>query len=138
MVSLIEQIDKTQIDEVIAFSQDIENPKTDGLLRDWGRAKEHIAKKFLGGKVSYRWPNKVRFELDENAKESKLNHFIEMVSKILNDWSHPLVRYLDKIDPNEFYSNSLACDYVIAEKDNKKILKGTKIIKSFKYFIIIF
>ena len=91
MAPLIEQIDKAQIDEVITFSQGIENPKTEELLRRWERAKTNIANRFLGGKVIYRWPEKIRFELDENAKESKFIHFVEMVSNILNDWNHPLV-----------------------------------------------
>ena len=133
--TLMEQIDKEQIKQVISHSQLIKDPVIDPLLDDWQIAKNRIANKFLHGKVSYTWPEKVRFELKEEAKEEKLGHLSEFISNILDDWNHPLVKFLDQLSANEFYNNTLNTDYIITARDNKKILKGSKIIKAFKYFI---
>lgn len=134
-MSLLEQIDKAQIDEVIAFSQNIENPNTTTLLHDWAKAKTVMSQHFFNGKLSYTYPEKVRFELNDYNKEDKLNHFIDYVSNLFSNWRHPLVEFLEHLSPNEFYNNSLAGDYIIIEEEGKKISKGTKVVKSFKYFI---
>lgn len=131
-MELLEQIDETQIREVISFSQDIENPNVESLLRDWARAKKNMAKTFLEGKISYTYPEKVRFELDEKSKEDKLTSFIEYISNLFSDWSHPLVSFLEDLSFEEFYANTLLVDRIIHDK---KIFKNSKVIKSFKYFI---
>lgn len=132
---LLEQINKEDIAKVITYSQNIDNPKIDELLENWANAKKEISSKFLEGKTHYTFPEKVQFHLSQEAKSDRLVSFIEFIANIFNDYSHPLVRFLSKLSSDEFFLNTLSTDYIIDAKENKKIQAGTKIIKSFKYFI---
>ena len=53
---------KSDVNEVIRYSQNIENPMTDKLLEDWLKAKTPLMKKFFNGGVSYRSEEKITFE----------------------------------------------------------------------------
>ena len=55
------------------------------------------------------------------------------MANLLGGWENPLIRYLQNISNKDFYNNVLSEDYTISI--GKKIQKGTKIVKSFKYFI---
>ena len=134
-MSLIEQINKEDFDKVISYSQDIPSPCTTELLVNWSDAKKDISSKFLNGKTQYTFPEKVRFELNDNSKCERIEHFEDYVRNLFDDYHHPLANFLRHLSIEEFYSNSLLTDYTISERDNKKIQKGTKIIKAFKYFI---
>ena len=129
---------KLRIDftEVIRYSQGIDEPKVEHLLRNWHSAKSHIIKKFFKNKISIQLPEKIVFGLNDTAKNQRFETFIEYVANLLEQiggWEHGLIRYLHNISTTEFYNNSLEGDYRIS--DGKKIQKGTKVIKSFKYFI---
>ena len=132
---LLEQIDKKEIDKVIAHSQNIANPMTQELLEVWSRAKRNLSHKFLNDKVSYTHPEKIQFELNEDAKEERLCALIEYINNLFNSYSNPLSQFLQTLSTEEFYSNTLEKDYILDFKENKKISKGSKVIKSFKYFI---
>lgn len=134
-MSLLEQINKKDFDRVVSYSQDIPAPQTTELLNKWSVAKRDIAIKFLKGKTHYTHPDKVRFELNTEAKEERLNHFEEYIVNLFDNYSHPLARFLRNLSTEEFYANSLLNDYTILEKDDKKIPSGSKVVKSFKYFI---
>lgn len=123
-----------KVNDVLTYSQHVEFQHTEDLLNKWYEAKASIMKKFLHNEMIYTHPEKVSFELSEYSKTDRYNAFIEYVVNLLNlTYGDELVRYLEALQPDEFYENSLNRDYYIT--DSKKIQKGTKIIKSFKYFI---
>ena len=122
--------------EVIKYSQNIEEPKIEQLLRDWHAAKNPIMKRFMKNRAIIETSEKVTFNLNEDAKHERLETFIEYTANLLlsmGGWEHGLIRYLQSLTAYEFYSNSLENDYYV--NNSKKIQKGTKIVKSFKYFI---
>ena len=134
-MSLLKQINKEDFDKVISHSQNIPVPKTKGLLTNWSQVKKDIVERFLDGKIQYTHPEKVRFELNENSKCERIEHFQDYIYNLFNDYYHPLAKFLRSLSIEEFYANSILEDYIISERDNKKIQKGSKIVKSFKYFI---
>lgn len=134
-MSLITQISKEDFNKVIAYSQNIENPKTDMILDKWAIAKQEISQRFLNGKTRYTYPDKLRFKLNEQAQMDRFEHLVDYVWNLLGDYSHPLCKFLRNITVEEFYFNRLSEDYIVEHQDGKKISKGSKIIKSFKYFL---
>ena len=134
-MSLLNQISKEDFDKVIAYSQDIPAPQTRELLENWAKAKQDIVSRFLNDKIQYTYPEKIRFELNNHSKCERMDHFQEYIQNLFNDYYHPLAKFLGHLSIEEFYANSLLEDYIISERDNKKIQKGSKIVKSFKYFI---
>ena len=134
-MKLVKQINKEDIKKVISYSQNIPDPKIDNLLDDWAKAKTVIAQRFFDSKITYTYPEKVRFEINEITMDSRVASFIDYVTHILDDWYHPLCEFLKDISTKAFYNNTLETDYVISSRDNKTIQKGSKVIKAFKYFI---
>lgn len=133
---LLSQIDKQEISDVISYSQQIDNPIVEPLLKDWAKAKYSLSNKFLDKKTYYTYPEQLDFTLSKEDKVSRFQSFKEYLYDVFGlDIEHPVVIYLDSIGAEEFFNNSLENDYTITVKDNKVIKKGTKIIKSFKYFI---
>jgi hypothetical protein len=126
---------KEDFDKVISYSQNIPAPQTTELLTNWSQAKRDIVARFLNGKIQYTYPEKVRFELNDHSKCERIDHFQEYIQNLFNDYYHPLAKFLRHLSIEEFYANSILEDYIISERDNKKIQKGSKIVKSFKYFI---
>jgi hypothetical protein len=98
------------------------------MIDRWKVAKQRIIKNLLGGQLIQEFPEEVQFELDDNAKWSRLNSFLETVKDIYHN--DELFLFLVE-NSQDFYSNILSKDYKIF---NKTIKKGTKILKAFKYF----
>jgi hypothetical protein len=120
-MSLIEKINKEQINKVISYSQCIPDPRTDELLETWAKKKEKLSKTFLKGEVIYTYPNIVNFEISEDVKRERINDFISFAALLLS-YQHPLVEFLTEISTNEFYNNSLEKPYTIYyATDEKKI-----------------
>ena len=133
METIIKEL-KQKVDEVLTYSQHVEFCHTQELLEDWYNAKKDIIKKVLAGQLIYEYPEKITFELSQESKIDRYNSFIEYVGNLLDiDYSNDFMRYLERINPDWFYKNVLEADYII--NDDKKIQKGTKVVKSFKYFI---
>lgn len=89
---------------------------------------------FLEGELSYIYPEKVTFELNDNSKRQRYQQFLDYINEVFN-WQDdiPLLDFLDIVDYKTFYTNSLPFDYSLP--DGKIIQKGSKIIKAFKYFV---
>ena len=134
-MSLITQISREDFNKVIAYSQNIEDPKTDVILDKWAIEKQEISRRFLNGKTCYTYPDKLRFKLNAQAQADRFEHLVDYVWNLLGDYSHPLCKFLRNITVEEFYFNRLSEDYIVEHQDGKKISKGSKIIKSFKYFL---
>ena len=131
----MEQIQKIQqkFNEVIAYSQNIEYPKTDELFGKWYKNKEYFIKTLFNGELKYTYPEKVKFDINMDVKISKYAEFIEYVGFVMNlPLIDPFFEYLTSIPAADFYDNELKRDYFIGEK---KIPAGMKVVKSFKYFI---
>ena len=127
---------KADVAEVVRYSQNIEEPKIDRLIDTWRTAKAPLMNKFFNGSTRITSDEKVVFQLNEDAKRQRYESFVEYVANLLEawgGWDSRLVRYLQHITTKDFYSNCLFTEYKM--HDGKKIQKGTKVVKSFKYFI---
>ena len=122
---------KEQFDKVIAYSQSgIPEPKTDKLFDKWLDAKRDIIEMF-GGKYIYEIPEKISFEITEQAKTERINGFINMLWEFGYD---ELGRFLD-CQRKGFYTNQVVEEYILPDAKRTTITKGTKLVKAFKYFI---
>ena len=120
---------KSNVKDVISYSQGIEDPKVDELIDNWYQAKKSIIALF-GGKLIYTFPEKVVFHLDEKEKKARLNEFIASVE---DRWDNvELAEFIAKFE-NNFFENLTFEDYTVPSS-GKIIKKGTKIIKAFKFF----
>ena len=123
-----------QFNKVIAYSQNIPNPKTDKLFETWLNKKRDIIEIF-GGKLIYEVEGKVHFELTDEAKRERVNCFIDEL------WNLGYVELGDFVlnQRESFYKNIVETDYIIyTHKDGSKnttIKKNTKLVRAFKYFI---
>ena len=129
-MSTIKKI-KSDFIKVIQYSQGIEDPKVDKLFELWLNNKRDIIE-VLGGKYIYEVPETFSFELSEEEKKNRIDSFIDWC------WDLDLRDLADFIEAERegFFSNTCNKDYEIVNCDSKKkITKGTKLVKSFKYFI---
>ena len=123
-----------KVEDVLTYSQHTDLPFVKDILEQWYDAKQGLMKHFLKNKMIYEHPEKITFELSNDSKVDRYNSFIEYVANLLDiSYDNDFMRYLGRINPEAFYQNCLDRDYIVNE--DKKIQQGTKIIKSFKYFI---
>ena len=122
---------KEKFDKVIVYSQSgIVEPQTDKLFDLWADAKRDIIEAF-GGKYIYEFPEKVTFELTEDAKNDRIQNFINYLWDLGYD---ELGRFLD-YQRDGFYKNGVVEEYKLSDTKGTIITKGTKLVKAFKYFI---
>ena len=128
-MSLVSSI-KSDFAKVVQCSQEfypsLEN--IDKLFDKWLDAKRDIIECW-GGKYIYEVPEPVQFELSKEEKKRRLNEFLDVISMIYGN--EDLVEFLE-FAQEDFFSNHLSQDYFL--DGVKKINKGTKIIRAFKYF----
>ena len=120
---------KSNIKEVISYSQGIENPKVDELIDNWYQAKKDIIALF-GGQLIYTFPEKVVFHLDEREKRIRLSEFIDSIAV---HWDNDELADFIATFQDNFFENLTLADYVVPSS-GKVITKGSKIIKAFKFF----
>ena len=120
---------KSNIKEVISYSQGIENPKVDELIDNWYQAKKDIIALF-GGELVYTFPEKVVFHLDEKEKRIRLSEFIDSIAV---HWDNDELADFIATFQDNFFENLTLADYVVPSS-GKVITKGSKIIKAFKFF----
>ena len=125
----IQQI-KQQFVEVIRWSQNIPDPQVDKLFENWFNAKEKIIRNIFGNQFMLNL-GKVSYDINAESKRNKVRMFVDWVSQFYPT-TKTLEAFLASVTPEEFYDNHLANNYIL---DDKKINKGTKVIKAFKYFI---
>lgn len=122
---------KEQFDKVIIYSQDgITEPETKDLFDKWFDAKRDIIEAF-DGEYIYELPEKVSFEITEDAKQERINSFINMLWEFGYD---QLGRFLD-FQRDGFFKNQVVEEYEVYDEKRTVITKGTKLLKAFKYFI---
>lgn len=122
---------KEQFDKVIAWAYPtIGEPKTDKLFETWKENKKEIIDAF-GGKLIYEIPEKVTFELDNEAKTRRVNQFIDYLENCgyvdLSNFIHA--------QREGFYKNTVIEEYKTCNTKTPIITKNTKLVKAFKYFI---
>lgn len=117
-----------KFNKVIQYSQyGIEKPQTDELFKNWSEMKKHFYKLF-GNQLIWEYPEEISFEIDEKSKEEKIMTF-KYDCQI--NCGYALAEYIN-VQKKGFYSNKVVEDY---EYNGIKITKGTKLVKTFKYFI---
>lgn len=122
---------KEKFDKVIAYSQTgIIEPKTDKLFDLWADAKRDIIEAF-GGKYIYEFPEKITFELTEDAKDDRIQNFINH----LWDLGYDELGIFLNHQRDGFYKNGVVEEYKLSDAKGTIITKGTKLVKAFKYFI---
>lgn len=123
---------KEQMIEVLKYSQQLEEVNIDKLFENWSTQKENIMRTFFKGDVSYRHPEKLIFELNNESKIERYGNFCDYVENLLGS-DNDFYAFLECLPALDFFKNSLPFTYQVDE--SKKITKGTKVIKSFKYFL---
>lgn len=119
-----EDIDKFK--HVITASQGIDEPKVEKLWEQWFAAKAFYLRKW-GGAI-YELPGTYTFELDAFEKKKRIREFIDTCYWRYNNTA--LAKFIEFFE-DAFYNNITPEDYFY---ENKKISKGTKIIRAFKHF----
>lgn len=119
---------KKQFDEVITATQGIEDPKTEDLFAEWKKNKQWFLD-LNGGNPIYTYPKKIECKLNQEQKQYNLDNFIEKIVVPMDNAE--LSSFLSE-NKDTFYSNIVNSDYHLI--NGKLITKGSKIIKSLKYF----
>lgn len=114
---------RQQFNEVISYSQGIENPQTDILFKRWFKAKKKFIDRFGG--LIFEWPTPVEFTLDAKEKRTKAMEFANCVHDAFNNME--LAEFLDQ-NIDSFFDNKVS--YTLG----KNIPEGMKLIKAFKFF----
>lgn len=124
----IEEV-QAAFNSVIAYSQGIADPDTTDLFERWYKQKLHFIKLF-GDKLIYECPEPVHFTLDEKEKKKRWGEFIETIyATYLNP---ELTEFLEANGVNSFFENLVDVEWPLP--NGKKIPKGMKLVKSFKFF----
>lgn len=117
-----------KFNEVIKYSQNIENPNTDELFKKWYEAKKEFIEA-LDGKLIWEWPEKVSFELGPKEKNLRINDFIDMV---VNNYGNNALAEFVEVEKEGFFSNQVIKSYKAS--NGAEIPKGMKLLKAFKFF----
>lgn len=116
-----------QVKNIIKFTEGIKDPKVDIIKNEWQKNKMPFINMFKN-QLIYTYPEKIVLEWDEKEKISALNEFIDMIDYTWHNKELASYLYCMKDD---FYKNLSSKSF---SDDNVFIPKGTKIIKSFKFF----
>jgi len=124
-----------QVKKVISYSQDIPMNllnHVDNIINSWFAAKKLFIE-HMQGKLIWEYPEKISFELNEDAKKSKLEKFAEYVETFYqNDY---LANFLYNIKTDDFYNNKTSKDYYVGVRNETIIPANFKVVKSFKFFV---
>lgn len=120
---------KKQFDEVIRYSQGIENPKTEELFNRFLDAKRDFIELF-GGNLIYEYPYVLHLKLDKKEKQKNLNNFLDTIDCLYSNYD--LINFIE-INRDGFFTNQVIEEYKLP--DGKIIPVGMKLVKAFKYFI---
>ena len=115
-----------QFNEVIRYSQNIENPKTDRLFKVWYSSKKHFIDKWGG--LTVELPN-VSVSIDREAKKMNVEDFGRACS--INTGNRAAATFIWEQGVDAFYENRVKEDFMLGDK---KITKGMKISRALKFF----
>lgn len=125
-----------QFIKVIQHSQRIYKPKVEAIMKQWFEKKWHFISS-MGGMIYETEP--MEFLLDDKTRMNNLEDFITDLDSSngndpINERLRELAVYLATIK-DDFYTGHLSQNYVFDNETGEAIPKGSKIIKSFKYFL---
>lgn len=113
---------QAQFNEVIKYSQGIEDPRTDELFNIWAKRKLGFYDS-MGNQLIYEFPKPITLEIDTETKEELFTHFIEWVE----NYSYSLSDFLRE-QKDGFYDNKTISNWSINGIDF--IPAGMKISKA--------
>lgn len=113
---------KEQFKKVIAYSQNIKNPKVDEIFEEWERNKQYYIKAWGGLTKSL---GHVKFSLDENNKSRMIANFIDYCYENLGNTN--LANFVE-MNEDAFFDNK------VIWSDNQKVPVGMKLSKAFKHY----
>lgn len=119
---------KKQFKEVIAFSQDIENPKVDELFEEWLEAKRDFIEA-MGGNLIFEYPETVYFDLNKDEKMKRISDFEDMVAGRYQN--EDLANFIED-QKDGFFINKVVSSYKTS--NGVMIPKDMKLLKAFKFF----
>ena len=114
-----------QFNRVIQHSQGIQNPQTDALFEVWSKRKSAFWMD-MGEKLIYEHPTPIVLEMDQSAKDAKIEQLIHWVAHFSESLSDFLAAQVDGI-----YDNKTVCAWCTDEDD---IPVGMKISKAIGRF----
>lgn len=126
---------KTQITNVIAFSQGISDPYIDEIFNNWYNAKLNFIKA-MNNELRVCIPN-IKVHLNEDERMRRLNNFISHIDEDYE--AYKLAGFLDR-NKDSFYDNKVSYiptwmyDNGNLRESYKSIKIGMKLLRSFKYF----
>lgn len=131
----IEQI-KQDIENVLKYSQGWQNLQLNGIdaiLNKWLDNKKYFIEK-MGGNLIYELETPVQFELDEKAKQDKINNFIDLLCDHYNNSS--MADFICHLKITDFYENKTSSEYIVFTDEEQKIVipKNFKVVKALKFF----
>ena len=130
MISTMDTTIKEQFIKVISYSQNLGvDIHVDQLFDKWREAKRDIIEAWQG-KLIYELPETVTFELSQEDKDKRFEAFVDHMYDMYED--EDLYRFL-KANQADFFNNRLSKSYAL--EDGRIIPKGSKMVRSFKYFI---
>ena len=118
---------KSQVSEVLRYSQGIPNLNADKLVDEWFEAKQSIIDAWRG-KTIIETSQTIIFELSPEEKRKRFNEFLNFIEFTYGN--DALVEFLE-INHKDFFTNHLSNEYTY---NDITIPKGTKIIRAFKFF----
>ncbi len=118
---------QNKFDEVVRYTQTIDEPKTDGLFKTWYKNKKHFIDKWGG--LSVELPN-VAINISDQQKQEQYELLVDYVWGWDNK-TNGICNYLMEQGIDALYDNKVLKDY---EVDGKKIPLGMKLTKSLKFF----
>lgn len=121
----VEEI-KSNVQRVLAYSQEYPEPKVDKLINRWLEAKKPFIDA-LGGELIKEMGN-VSFTLSDKEKNKRVDSFINDL-----EYRHSDLAWFIYLNRKNFYDNTVSKEYTLDTGDT--IPKGMKLLKSFKYFI---
>lgn len=131
---------KEQFSKVIAYSQDIKEPKLDKLFNDWYQGKKNFINAF-GGNLWYEFPGVVSFPLTKEEQHSRIQGFVDLIETEYENYELGdfLMRNQDGFFNNEVVKLPEQSDmpwYKEHPEDNpyKDVKLGMKLFRTFKFF----
>lgn len=126
-----------QLTKVISYAKGYDNISlsTYEVMCKWYENKKHIINNIFNGQLIYEFPNLIEVELSKEEKNEIFNKFItELDSDI--DYFDNFDDFLLFLSDNKegFFSNTVV-NTNRTETKTKRVQKGDKLLKTFKYFI---
>ena len=127
---------KQQVKHVLEYSQDlngyVSESVVDNMMDAWAYNKGRIINDYMDGNLIMELPGKRSFHLGEKAKRKKYNDFLDYVALRVNNYE--LCRFIETQGEEAFYNNVVKTGWDHTKSDTY-ISAGSKLVRSFKYFI---